>query len=117
MSIDGINRPPPAGGATPLGGPLGAEQKGESFRVGRESDVGATAPTAGLLGQLERGELSFEQYLDARVNEATAPFEGRLRAEQLEFVRESLRAQLETDPVLVDLVRRTADVGASTRDP
>lgn len=117
MSIDGIGRPPPTGGAAPLGGALGSEQKSEPFRVGHESEVGAATPTSGLVGQLERGELSFEQYLDARVNEATAPFEGRLPAEQLDFVRESLRAQLETDPVLVDLVRRAADVGASTREP
>ena len=32
--------------------------------------------------------------------------EGRLSPEQLEFVKEELRAQLQSDPVLIELVRR-----------
>jgi hypothetical protein len=40
------------------------------------------------------------------VADATAHLEGKLAAEQLEFVKRSLRQQLSTDPVLVELIRR-----------
>jgi hypothetical protein len=56
---------------------------------------------------LERGEISVDQYLDARVENAVAPLLSRLSPEQLEFVRAELRSSLTTDPVLVELVRKT----------
>jgi hypothetical protein len=62
-----------------------------------------------LLERLERGELSVDQYLDSRVDEAVAPFQAHLPADKLEFLKSSLRAQLETDPVLVELVRRATE--------
>lgn len=68
--------------------------------------AGVTPESSGLLERLERGELSVEQYLDERVAEAVAPLESRLSPEQLEFVRSSLRAELESDPVLIEMVQR-----------
>ena len=107
MGIDGIGKPGPGlpplalGGVGPATGPASAEP----FRV----EAGAPAEPAGRsepLDRLGRGELSLGEYLEARVVEATAHLEGRLTTEQLEFVKSSLRQQLETDPVLVELVRR-----------
>jgi hypothetical protein len=59
------------------------------------------------LGQLQRGELSLPQYLDVTVQHAVQHLEGKLSSEQLGFVRSELRRQLETDPTLQELVRRT----------
>jgi hypothetical protein len=109
MSIDGIGRPPvpPVSGSSTEGAsaPAGG---GATFQVERRAEVEATSGS-GLLDRLERGELSVDQYLDGRVDEALAPFENKLPAEKLEFMRSALRAELETDPVLVELVRRATE--------
>ena len=108
MGIDGVGKP---GGIGPLGGAPGASSAdpatGASFKS--ELDVAAVARTDAKspLSQLERGEISVEQYLDLRVRDATRHVEGLLEPEQLAFVKEALRLELETDPVLVELVRRT----------
>jgi hypothetical protein len=104
MPIDGIGKPPsipPPGGtpATSGTGPTGAE----GFRVGATS---APSVSSGDLARLERGEIGLDAYLDARVGEATRHLEGRLGQDELDFVRTTLRAELESDPVLVELVRR-----------
>jgi hypothetical protein len=59
------------------------------------------------LASLQRGELSLDQYLDGRVSDATSHLVGKLSPDQLEFVKQSLRDQIATDPVLVELVQRT----------
>lgn len=112
MSIDGIGKPPgsnipPAGG---VGGVSGASRTAEPFKVGAEP-LG-TASTSGskvseALASLQRGEVSLDHYLDTRVNEATSHLQGKLNPDQLEFVKQSLREQMATDPVLVELVQRT----------
>ena len=106
MSIDGIGK---GGGVTP-----GALVPGVQPSQG-EFQVGAPAPTAPVAGAgasdafqaLERGEIDVAQYLDARVEGAVAPLLSKLSPDQLEFVRAELRAALETDPVLTELVRKT----------
>jgi hypothetical protein len=45
------------------------------------------------------------------VDDAVRPFEGRLSGEQVQLIREALAQQLETDPVVVELVKR-ATAGA-----
>lgn len=116
MSIDGIGRPPvPPSGARPVDGAPAAGAGGETFQVQHKTTTGAVeAASSGLLERLERGELSVEQYLDARVDEAVAPFASRLPSEKLDFMRSSLRAELENDPVLVELVRRATTNVPST---
>jgi hypothetical protein len=110
MGIDGINKPPippPAGPGGPAGpSPAGA---GESFRVG----VSEAAPIreSEALVRLERGEIGLDEYLDIRVADAVSHLHGKLGAEQLEFVKQSLRAELETDPVLIELVQRATGGG------
>jgi hypothetical protein len=106
MSIDGIGRPPKP--PTDVGATSQAPQAGtlgQSFHV----DRGEAAPTVdakGPLAQLQRGEIGVDQYLDARVEEAVGPLVERLNPEALAFLRSSLRAELATDPVLIELVRR-----------
>lgn len=105
MGIDGIGKPPsiPPPGGTPATSGADQPSGGEGFRVGvSEASPAATSD----LARLERGELSLDAYLDARVGEATRHLEGRLAAAELDFVRKALRVELESDPVLVDLVRR-----------
>jgi len=116
MGIDGIGKPgglPPGAGG--VGGPTGSGAvKGDSFRV----DKGAAAERVqgtDPLGQLQRGDITLDQYLDARVTDAVQHLQGKLPPEQLDFVKQSLREQLGSDPVLVELVRRTT--GASPGDP
>ena len=105
MGIDGVGKPgAPQGPVDGVGGSAGTQ--GESFRVEEGGETSA-ATGSEALQQLERGELGLGEYLDVRVAEATRHLEGTLSPQQLEFVKESLREQLGTDPVLVQLVRRT----------
>ena len=104
MSIDGIGKP---GGVAP-GAPAAGAAQG-TFEVSSAAAATASSAAGGsdAFQALERGELSVDQYLDARVESAVAPLVSRLSPEQLEFVRGELRGALETDPVLVELVRKT----------
>lgn len=109
MSIDGIGK---RGGVAPGTEVPGAAPAAGSFEVGAASPASASALDAASGGSdaflaLERGEISVDQYLDARVESAVAPLLSRLSPEQLEFVRAELRSSLTTDPVLVELVRKT----------
>jgi hypothetical protein len=106
MSIDGIGKP---GGVVPGAPAAGAGAAQGSFEVGAPAEATAANAASGsdAFQALERGEISVDQYLDARVESAVAPLVSRLSPEQLEFVRGELRGALETDPVLVELVRKT----------
>jgi hypothetical protein len=103
MGIDGIGKPPPIG---PAGAPLGPTATSPTTS---QFEVGATAQVkpSGELGRLERGEIGLETYLDGKVSEATQHLAGKLSPDQLAFIRETLRGELASDPVLVELVRRT----------
>ena len=105
MSIDGIGKP---GGIAPGAPATPAAPAQSSFVVGSAAaPPTATAAGSDAFAALERGELTVEQYLDARVEGAVAPLVAKLSPEQLEFVRAELRSALETDPVLVELVRQS----------
>jgi hypothetical protein len=106
MSIDGIGK---RGGVAPGASVPGAGPAQGSFEMDAASGATGATATGGsdAFQALERGEISVEQYLDARVESAVAPLLSRLSPEQLEFVRAELRNALETDPVLVELVRKT----------
>jgi hypothetical protein len=110
MSIDGIGRPPIPKGIGSVGSSGPAASTGEAFRVGSPAPVANAAPSE-LLSRLERGEISVDAYVKARVDEAVRPLEGRISGEQLQAVREALSQQVETDPVVVELIRR-ATAGA-----
>jgi len=105
MGIDGIGKPPsPPGGVGGPSGVGGGGSTGATFRV--EQASGAAPAGSSELERLGRGEISLDEYLDARVLEATEHLGGKLSAEQLDFVKSTLRAQLESDPVLIELVQR-----------
>jgi len=114
MSIDGIGK---RGGIAPGASVPGAAPAAGSFEVGAAEAAGAPEAASGsdAFQALERGEISVDQYLDARVESAVAPLLSRLSPEQLEFVRAELRSALTTDPVLVELVRKTTS-GAVARE-
>ena len=108
MGIDGIGKPgpgrPPDGVSGGAGSSAATGARGESFKV--ETSGVSAIQGSDELARLHRGELSLDAYLDARSAEAVRHLEGKLSAEQLDFVRQSLREQLATDPVLTELVRR-----------
>jgi hypothetical protein len=112
MGIDGIGKPPGASIGS-VGGVPGSEaaRGAEPFAVDRSAPAAPTDRISAALSSLQRGELSLDQYLDGRVSDATSHLAGKLSPEQLDFVKQSLREQLVTDPVLVELVQRTT--GAS----
>src|SRR5687767_6162090 len=104
MGIDGIGKPPSPPG---VGGPSGVASGGASGGTFRVDQTGGAAPTTSPeLDRLGRGEISLNEYLDAQVGDATQHLQGKLSPEQLDFVKSTLRAQLETDPVLIELVQR-----------
>jgi hypothetical protein len=71
------------------------------------------SPDAGsLLARLKLGELGLDEYLESRISEAIAPFQDKLPADRIEWMREMLREQLVEDPVLRELTRR-----ATGREP
>src|SRR5690606_4533310 len=117
MSIDGIGRPPAPKAPGALG-ELKGSSGAEPFRLegGPSAPARATNDVSELLARLERGGISTSEYLSARVEEAVAPLVGRLSPEQIEVVREALRAELEMDPVLMELVRRATAGASATQD-
>ncbi len=81
------------------------------------SKQAASAKPSGATGsdelqKLRRGEMTFEEYLDSRAARAVEPLRTSVSPEQLELVRETVRAQLENDPNVAALVRRVTG-----RDP
>lgn len=112
MGIDGIGKPP---GLPPAPGVSGVQPaRGETFRVAEAAPVEASGQSEAL-GKLRRGEIDLDAYLDTRVADAIAPLENKLSSEQLDFVKQTLRDQLATDPVLVELVHRAAGTAVVER--
>ncbi|HVU01016.1 MAG TPA: hypothetical protein VHE30_04660 [Polyangiaceae bacterium] len=109
MSVDGVG----GGGRRPIGpsGVGGVAPGAPSAASGPAAGTAAASATgvqgSPALERLSRGEIGIGEYLDGRVSEAVKHLEGRVSAEQLDFVKQSLRAELSTDPVLSELVRRT----------
>jgi hypothetical protein len=108
MGIDGIGKPPGAG-IGGVGGVTGKEgpRAAESLKLDPSASSAPGGKVSEALASLQRGELSLDQYLDGRVSDATSHLVGKLSPDQLEFVKQSLRDQIATDPVLVELVQRT----------
>jgi hypothetical protein len=108
MGIDGIGKPPGASIGSVGGVPGGEAPRGaEPFALEHNAAAAPIERVSAALSSLQRGELSLDQYLDGRVSDATNHLAGKISPEQLDFVKQSLREQLATDPVLVELVQRT----------
>jgi hypothetical protein len=107
MGVDGIGN-----GGRPLPGVGGGEldaARGAAPEAAQGADPtvrGAHAAEGTALEQLRRGEIDLDRYLDVQVNAAMSHVSGALPASQLDFIRETLREQIASDPVLVELVRR-----------
>lgn len=114
MSIDRIGKGPgitlPA--TDGVKGPSATSGTGKTFHVSRTAE----AAGASAVERVRAGALSVDQYLDIKVNEATAHLDGKLSADHLAFVRASLREQLAADPVLVELVQKAAGAAPPTRE-
>lgn len=108
MGIDGIGRsgaPPPG-----VGGAEGAGGVDKEFSVGSKDAVEG-AGVDGVRGdapldKLDSGELSLDQYLDAQVGEATQHLQAHVSPARLQEIQSVLRAELATDPALVEWVAR-----------
>lgn len=106
MAIDGIGRPTLGNLPPTMEGTEAAPAEAAASSAGKLDNTTLESPE---LSALQRGELSVEEYLDQQVQSAAQHLEARLPPEQLAFVKESLRASLETDPVLMELVRRVTN--------
>ncbi len=99
---------PAAGGATGTTGP-GFDAHLEAPATGEASAANATGAVSnvqgGPLAQLRSGQIDLNQYLDQKVDQATAHL-GALPAQQRSAIREALRAQMSSDPALTDLVQK-----------
>ncbi len=111
--IGGAGAPgsPAAGGTT---GPTGAKETSfdahlDPSKAGGASGAGAADTVGsvhnGPLAQLRSGQIDLNQYLDQKVDQATAHL-GALPAQQRSAIREALRAQMSSDPALTDLVQK-----------
>ena len=58
-----------------------------------------------LARKLRAGEINLEEYYDATVELGLAHLRDRVTPEQLEVVRERMREEVETNPILVKMVR------------
>jgi hypothetical protein len=74
----------------------------------------ARAVSAELV-RLQRGELSLDEYLETRVEEALDLVRGRVSAERLEMIREVVRDAMAHDPVVLECVRRLTLPSPRTR--
>ncbi len=66
----------------------------------------ATRQASASLQRVQSGELSLEEYLEERTERALDHVRGKVDDDMLETIRVTLRAQLRSDPVLVELVRK-----------
>jgi len=64
------------------------------------------------LGQLQRGELTLDAYLDFRADESVRALQGRVPPERLKLVRDEIREQLSEDPTLLEMVRQLTTAAA-----
>lgn len=67
----------------------------------------AKYPKSESVQRLERGEITLDEYLDERTEEALTAYRGKVPESTLDNLRFVLREKIRTDPVLVEAVRRT----------
>ncbi|HLK40308.1 MAG TPA: hypothetical protein VKU41_26335 [Polyangiaceae bacterium] len=119
MAIDPIGKKGPAGIAgEPAADPatLRRTDAAEPFRPAAPTvQVPSVQGDPSALDRLRSGSVSFEGYLDLKVDEASAHL-GPMSPTQLEAVRRALRDRLATDPTLVDLVKTSTGRVARATD-
>jgi hypothetical protein len=113
VSIDGVRGlggPKPALGPS-ITGPNRPETHGDPFAV---SITAPTAAVSDVLAALQRGEITLDQYVDARLIEATRHLDSHLDKDRINFVRDTLREHTATDPVLERLIQRATGQSAGS---
>jgi hypothetical protein len=83
--------------------PEGATTVGEAGAK-RGADAAGAVGDASPLEQLRAGKIDVQQYVELKLDEATAHLKG-LRPAEIEHIRETLRDKIAQDPHLVELVR------------
>jgi hypothetical protein len=113
-----IDRLGPKGPPTPPPAASGPGRPAESFgspEAARPAPaIGAAGPSEALQ-RLRAGDIDLSQYVDLKVQHATAHLSGVVTPAELEAVRAQLRDRLSSDPTLVDLVHTAA--GGATEPP
>ena len=112
MGIDGIGKKPPTPAPQGAGGAEGAKPAGKPFEVSGVAPAEASRATevaktgaATPLERLRAGEIDVDKYVDLKVEQATAHLRGLPRVD-LDSIRDTLRAQVASDPALAELVTR-----------
>ena len=115
MAIDSIGKSPLSGTAGPVDA-TGVPDVNSSAEFAVEVASKSEASTAteavdgGLISQLQAGHLTKDQYLDIRADQAVRHLVGKMPEEKVDFIRATLREQLNTDPLLLAMVRRATTV-------
>ncbi len=114
MAIDGIGKSSISGTASPsdLAGVQEASPSAEFVVQSASGSEASSAPTIDgpLISQLQSGRLTKDQYLDIRAEQAVHHLVGKIPDEKVGIIRETLREQLDTDPLLMAMVRRATTV-------
>lgn len=84
-----------------------------AMAMGRLRSIGSSTAVADaplseqeeLARKLRAGEINLEAYYDATVELGLAHLRNRMTPEQLEVVRERMREEVESNPILVKMVR------------
>ncbi len=105
MSINRISQPSSSLPIDQAAGATAATSAQAPFQVGRTQPAVESA-SGSAFDQLQRGAIDRNQYIEARLQQAVDGLPKSLEPEKVSFIRETLRAQLDTDPMLADLLRR-----------
>ncbi len=78
-----------------------------SFRSSGGAALGVVEPPKSeMLCRLQRREITLAQYLDHCADEAAAHLKGLVDPERLQFIREMIRDQMTSDPVLIRYIQQ-----------
>ena len=115
MGIDSIGKPKAPVAGLPNASSSVSDVSGTStFEVRTNKTEGVTATSD--VDELQAGKISVDDYLDRKVAAATQHLDGKVAAEKLQWIRETLRTQLQQDPMLKEMVRRVNQGVATTTD-
>lgn len=111
MAIDGIGRPGAPGLSNQVAGVGSSEPPPKAdFAVATSSKAEGSTAVSGVSGELlkrvQSGELSRDQYLDIKAEQAVSHLVGQLPGDQVELIRATIRDQIDQDPVLERLVQQ-----------
>lgn len=110
MAIDGIGRPGAPGISSQVAGVGSSEPPPKAdFAVSTsraESSPAVSGVSNELLKRVQSGELSRDQYLDIKAEQAVSHLVGQLPGDQVELIRATIRDQIDQDPVLERLVQQ-----------